>query len=596
MTDFDLLRFTTALTLAAVLASPRPGLAQYEATTTQPTTRAAKAGMPTAPRNTTRNSACPLVLDLGAGDLSGPLTEYARAAELAGAAPIRSRLFRRYSDEARLELCAPADRLPWGRKLRPNLPEDRLTVEIVKPQAMLVENSTFPDDRNDGALWAGRGKNTLVMAGVAFRWGKLSGAILPTVTYQENQEFETITSVRLAGYSQQIHPWHPGMIDWPQRFGTESYRTVHPGQSFIRFEDRGLALTLSTENLWWGPAQRYPILLGNTAPGFPHIVFGTARPRDVRFAELQARAIWGRLDESPHFDEDPNNDHRLFAGVSVELRPYVIPGFYLGLSRVHVVSLAGLGFHRQLIAPVWGVGGDSYFGQHPGYRLLGISGRWVFPEAGVEFYGEWVTRAQWTGLRDFLREPGRGQAFLLGFQHLNTTGRFWVRTYGELVQLGGSPKLPRYGGPISYYTDVRIPQGHTHRGQLLGAAIGPGSDAQILGIDLISPWTTIGIFAERIRHDDDTYFTYWTRYYGPDAHDISLRAGVHHNLFLGPFSLGWELTTEDRRNRNFIGLDGVNWNFLREHNLGFRASVGWRPGYARHSFRTPALSASRERE
>jgi len=594
MTDFDLARCTAVLALAAVLAGPRPGLARQDAHAPAATITAPAPA--TTPRDTARNAACPLVLDLGAGDLSGPLTEYARAAELAGAAPVRSRLFRRYADEARVELCAPADQLPWGRKLRPNLPEDGLTVEIVKPQATLIENSAYPNDRNDGAIWAGRGRNAQAYAGVAFRWGRLSGAFLPTVTYQENREFETVTSIWIPGYSPYIYPWHPGRIDWPQRFGTESFRSFHPGQSYLRYEDRGVALTLSTENLWWGPAQRYPILLGNTAPGFPHIVVGTTRPRELRIAALEARAIWGRLDESPYFDEDPSNDHRLFAGVSLELHPYVLPGLYLGFSRVHVVALDGLPFHRQLIAPFWGVGDDDSVTDHPGYRLLGVSGRWVFPAAGVEFYGEWVTRARWTGLRDFFREPGRGQAFLLGFQHLNTTGRYWVRTYGELVHLGGSTKLPRYGGPISHYTNARITQGHTHRGQLLGASIGPGSDAQILGIDLIAPWTTIGVFAERVRRDDDSFFTYWTRYYGRDGHDVALRAGIRHSLFLGPFSIGWELSTEDRRNRNFIGLDGINWNLLREHNLGFQATVGWRPGYARHSFRPAVLSASRERE
>lgn len=615
MIDLILHRPLVVLALTALLW-PVPGLARQiapdqpgvpRATTWVPDPAVASAASPAAPahlaappapavRDTSPPAPCPLVLDLGAGDLSGPLTEYARAAELAGVAPLRSRLNRRTSDEARLQICAPPEQVPWARKLRPNLPEDGLSVEVIKPFASLSRHSTYPDDRNNGALWAGRGANVQATAGVAFRWGALSGAILPTFAYQENLGFETVTSIQLPGYSTRIYPWHPGRIDWPQRFGTGPILTYDPGQSYLRYEDRGLALTLSTENLWWGPAQRYPLLLGNTAPGFMHLAFGTARPHDLRFAALEARALWGRLEESEHFDSDPANDSRLFAGFSAELQPYALPGLYLGFSRVHVLDLDGLALHRQFLAPFWSMGGDDgSYTDHPGYRLLSVSGRWVFPEAGFEAYAEWATRARWTGLSDFLREPGRGQAYLLGFQHLSPHGRLWVRTYGEIVQLAGSPKLPRDGGPISFYTDPRVPQGHTHRGQLLGAAIGPGSDAQILGLDLITPWTTIGVFAERTRRDEDAYFTIWTRYYGRDGHDVALRAGVRQNLFLGPFSIGWALTTEDRRNRNLLRLDGTNWNLLREHDLEFQASVGWRPGSARHALRPAVLAARRGR-
>lgn len=600
MTELTLYRLGAALALSTILTLPGTGLARQTAADGEVAPEGtAEIGSAVAEKEGPGNRAatCPFILDLGAGELTGPTAEYARASELTGKAPLRSRLFRRTSTEARLELCASGTDLPWNRGLRPNLPGEARKIEVIFPSVSMIKNTGFPDDRNNGALWAGRGSNVQVSAGVAFRHGRLSGAIIPGFYYQENLDFEIVTAMQPPGYSHFIHPWHPGRIDWPQRFGRDRFSSFDLGQSHLRYEDRGLALTLATENLWLGPAQRYPLLLGNTAPGFAHIAFGTARPHDIRIGALEARAFWGRLEESPWFDGDRTNDRRVIAGFSAELQPWALPGLYLGFTRIHVVPSAGLSFGRKFIAPFFEVGGDDgTLTDHPGYRLLGLSGRWVFPEAGFEFYGEWATRAHWSGIRDFLREPGRGQAFMVGFQHVSAAGRRWVRTYGELVQLGGSAHLPQYGGPISFYTDPRVPQGHTHRGQLLGTSIGPGSDAQILGIDLITGWTTIGVFAERIRRDEDSYFTYWTRYYGRDAHDVALRAGIRQTLFFGPFSLGWELVSEDRRNRTFLRLDGANWDLLREHNHAFQASVGWRPGSGRHSFRPPIIFARQNRD
>src|SRR5699024_10219580 len=111
-----------------------------------------------------------------------------------------------------------------------------------------------------------------------------------------------------AGHSPYNYPERPTGIDWPQRFGDNSVRSNELGQSYVRFDAYGLAAGVSTENLWWGPAQRYPILMSNTAPGFPHIFAGTGRPLDIYIGKLELEAIWGRLSESDYFDNDPDND------------------------------------------------------------------------------------------------------------------------------------------------------------------------------------------------------------------------------------------------------------------------------------------------
>jgi hypothetical protein len=555
----------------------------------------ASAALLVLPRPTHAQSAeaCASFIDFGVGDLAGSASEFARAAELVRAAPLRPRLIRRGARETRLTVCALPGDLPWPSELRPLEPEPLPALELVKPTLGMVLNTAYPDNRNNGALWAGRGLGSELSGGLTFRWGPLSGAVLPTLAFQQNRDFETITTVRPPGYSPHIYPWRPGTIDWPQRFGERRFFTIDPGQSFLQAEHAGIALALSTENLWWGPAQRNPLILSNTAPGFPHLALGTARPRDVWLGALEAQAIWGRLDESPYFDGEAENDTRLFAGFIVDIQPYALPGLYLGIARAHVLALDGLASHRRAFAPFWGMGGHHEDGSdHPGYQFISLFGRWAIPDAGFEIYTEWASRARWSGLNDFLREPGRDQSYLVGFQYIIPAGESWVRLYGEGVQLTGSPKLPMEGGAVSFYTDERIRQGHTHRGKLLGASIGPGSDAQILGVDLFTGWGRIGAFAERTRRDEDAYYTHWTRYYGPSAHDIALAAGVRHLLFLGDYSIGWTLSYEGRRNRNFIGLNGSNWDLLSERNWGLQLELGWRPGAGRRAL-FPTLAASR---
>ena len=42
---------------------------------------------------------------------------------------------------------------------------------------LVVGNSAYPRDWNDGVLWGGRGLNTALSGGVSFRVGPLSGAL-----------------------------------------------------------------------------------------------------------------------------------------------------------------------------------------------------------------------------------------------------------------------------------------------------------------------------------------------------------------------------------------------------------------------------------
>jgi hypothetical protein len=48
--------------------------------------------------------------------------------------------------------------------------------------------------------------------------------------------------------------------------------------------------------------------------------------------------------------------------------------------------------------------------------------------------------------------------------------------------------------PRDFYAGAATPQGHTQRGQVLGAATGPGSSTQHVALDWIAPRWQAGIF------------------------------------------------------------------------------------------------------
>lgn len=531
---------------------------------------------------------CTSWLRLPDGALSDIFADYARAAELADAAPLRPRLIRRSVAERVLPVCADRREHLWHA----HIPVDSvagaqaLRIIPVAPKAVVNANSAYPTDRNDGAMWRGRGVSASLQAGVEARWdlgwGIVSATLAPMFLFHENRDFE-VRTVQSARYSPFVYPWHTGRIDWPQRFGETSFTSFDWGQSQIRLDFRGWTAGLSNENLWWGPATRYPLLMSNTAPGFPHVFVGTARPLVTPIGKVEGQAIWGWLDESDYFDFESWNDRRLLAGIVVDYEPRWLPGFFLGFARAYLAYMPreGLSVLEYIEQPYVRIRENPQGVGNPlaDNQLFSIFARWAFPEVGFEAYAEWAREDHWDDIDDLIMEPDHGQAYMLGFQKVVPSGARWVRLYGELAYLQSSTTFRSgRGGPVVFYTHTPVLHGYTHRGQLLGAAIGPGSDAQILGADMFGRWGMVGLFLERVRWDNDAYYENWARFYGYRGHDVELTAGIRHQFFDGNFQIGWGLARSSRKNRNFLGLDGISPALRVETNWALDLAVSWSPG------------------
>lgn len=507
--------------------------------------------------------------------VTGPEADLARLGQLTGALPIRLHAGRRMSGEPDLILCAGRVGDAWLE-----IDDTRPLLTVLPVRARVVSNSAYPRSVNDGALWAGRGWGALASGGVRLRWGIVSAAIAPEYTEQRNRPFE-IREVNTRDLSSYSYPYRPGGIDWPQRFGEDPIRATLAGQSYLRVDAFGLAVGVSNENLWWGPAQRYPLLMSNNAPGFPHVFMGTGRPIDIRIGTLEFEASWGRLEESQTFDSNPENDRRLFAGLVVGFSPKWLPGLSIGAARSFVSYYDHLTEVERLMSAYHEVRNNpaGRGNIHADNQLLSLFGRWAVPAAGLEVYGEVAREDHWADFQHLIAAPDMSQAYMLGFQQVVPARGGLVRITGELVQLEDAHVIYHAyrHGPVRYYTHSQIVQGYTHRGQLLGAWIGPDANAQFLAADHYSANGSFGGYVERVRRGADSYSSTAARRWGSGGHDLELTAGFRLNRYLGLFNVSGAVAYSHRSNRSHLGLLEDEPSVRVETNWAFDLGLAMNP-------------------
>lgn len=436
----------------------------------------------------------------------------------------------------------------------------------------LVALSHYGSDRDNGSLWTARGLSSQVTASVSSSWGPLRLRIAPQVSYHENREFATKDTAR-SGISAFSYPWH--LIDLPQRPGNQPYFTVHPGVSLTWTAG---PVSVEASDLIWteGPARRYPLILGTTAPGFPHV--------GARLAEstvgpllLGVSLMVGRLDESKYFDNRADNDHRQLTvlGGTVGLRS--LPDITVGVVFAHHLQLAPGQLARNplsVFAQPISLGSESSNAE--GNGLGSVFVHWS-PTPLSEVYAEYGRDDYPWDLWDLLSEPDHSRAFVLGFSNtVPTESGAWVID-GEWLETR-TPLLSYARDQPTWYTHAPVTQGHTHRGQLLGASVGPGSDAQYLSVARVGAPEIWGLFLERVRWDDDAYLRHRSAAYGFRGHDVELSMGLRYTRPLGgDLTVDSETTISRRRNRSFLALDGVSWTFPTETNVKLDLTVIWIP-------------------
>lgn len=476
---------------------------------------------------------------------------------------------------------APAD--GFGTISPLSMRQGAFTAGPVPLTTRVVANGAYPVNRNSGAAWDGAGWNMGARGGLWLRLGPLSAALAPEVHHQGNRSFQFVESIRETRTAF-AYPWHPN-IDFPQRHGPDAFTTIAPGQSFVRADLGALGLGVSTENLWLGVAQRMPLLISSTAPGFPHAFLEMNRPVDIYIGDLGVQMLWGQLRESDYFDFDPDNDRRLFGALVLSFEPRLFPGLHLGAARVHHRTwrpdgMEAADFIEAIIdiplSEVDAIGGMN----QPGNSLGAVFARWVLPESGFEAFFEWGREDYAWDLEDVLKEPDHSRAYVLGFQKLvERASGSRLRLWGELAHLEAAAASLRSGrGVQTVYVHNRVQQGHTHRGQLLGAWIGPGSTAQVLGLDRFTSHGRVGGYVERVRHDADAYWNNYAHHYGVHGYDVQITAAVR-----GAAALRWgfaatgEVALARRYNQGLVRVHNSGSASEYDHSVRLDLALSWLP-------------------
>ncbi|HVR28465.1 MAG TPA: hypothetical protein VMS86_02930, partial [Thermoanaerobaculia bacterium] len=159
---------------------------------------------------------------------------------------------------------------------------------------------------------------------------------------------------------------------------------------------------------------------------------------------------------------------------------------------------------------------------------------------------------------------------MLGVQKLTAlSDALTLRIHGELVHLQEKGETRTNSRPLTvYYTHHQVTQGYTHRGQLLGAAVGPGGEAQFVALDALFARGTVGAYFERIRRNETVLDAVALRRSAPYEHDTELIGGLRALLLRGAFSVSADVSRTYRFNRDF-----------RENDRSWRTELrlGWSP-------------------
>jgi hypothetical protein len=447
-------------------------------------------------------------------------------------------------------------------------------------------NSAFPRPMNDGSFRPGVGTLIGGVAGFTASAGPITLVVRPEFHYHQNDAFDIVEQT-IPNHSPYVHHAVGTRIDLPQRFGNRSFSVLHPGQSTLRADWRGVAAGISTENLWWGPALRNPLIMSSAAPGFPHAFVGSSRPFDIRIGHLHVRTFVGRTAESQYFDFDDENDHTLMSGTIATFEPAPLPGLVVGASRTFALRQSeGVGVGTLLETAFTGLR-DNRIGVLSDNQHAAVFAQWAFPRAGVEVYGEFARIDHWWEWVELVTAPQKAGARMWGVQKTFGDDRNGWRVLVEAADLVDPFPLNGPVPQIVWYVHSGVRQGHTNQGQLLGAPIGPGARSQVLAVDRFSDAFDVGLELTRTLYNEETYASAWWPNFYIFGHDAELGALLRGGRSAGVYEVQAALGMSRRWNRSFLNLpDVVNrpggWtqdDLRRENNLYFELRGVWRPDW-----------------
>jgi hypothetical protein len=173
------------------------------------------------------------------------------------------------------------------------------------------------------------------------------------------------------------------------------------------------------------------------------------------------------------------------------------------------------------------------------------------PHSGFEVFGERGYEDQFFDFREFLENLDHDREYMVGFQKVFSRADGFDVLRAELINYQLSTlALIRGEGAVYLHSPLR--QGHTNRGQLLGASAGVNAAAAST-----LAWTrysqtgrTSFTFRRIVRDQIGNYYT--TGVVNPRGSDVLIAAGFEKMRYGRVVDLGAKIEAMDELNRNFV--------------------------------------------
>ena len=479
---------------------------------------------------------------------------YARVLQISGDAPLYPWSVRGFGLSEFARLTPTSATHPWSGQ--PSLVERNfhgVSVTALPVEMQTVFNSRFPFGYNDGPMWAGRGLTTVLQTGATAKAGPFSIVLAPVFFRAQNRPFE-LSITNLSDRFPFGDAFSPNSIDQPQRFGDRPYERLDPGNSTLRLDLGPAALGVSTAAMHWGPARDHPILLGNNAPGFPHVFVGTSHPVDLKLFSVQARLFWGKEFESHYTRMELEDRYRFATGLAAVIVPRGAPGLEIGGARYFHVLWSHDVINNTNLGQTFGgflLPNTNPRSSLPDNQLASVFARWALPSSGFEVYGEFGREDHSADLRDLELEPDHSSGYLVGFQRAmkrSQTGRTVLR--GEVLDTRISAVVISRSQD-RFYVHLPVAQGHTNLGQVLGSVGGFGGGASTLALDNYSPAGRWTISWSRIMRSEVIAFPSGVT--DPQGADVQHALSFNGLRFRGRVAITYEVTSVYELNRYFQG-------------------------------------------
>ena len=358
-------------------------------------------------------------------------------------------------------------------------------VDLMPVQLQQQYVTDIPFKTLDGPMLASSGYQVMASAGVFAKLGPLTLQLQPQWVNAHNKTFSNNDQ-------------------------TTNYNKLFWGNSSIRLNAGPASVGISSENISWGPSVFNPLLMSSHAPGFMHLTFNSRRPLKTPIGGFEWQMISAYLDPMDRAYQGlaevgsaTEPGRRYLNSAILTYQPKWISGLSFGMSRVVQENEAELDYNKKwflLLNNIDRASDADYNTEQSRDQYAGFFMRYLMQPANAEFYIEWGRNDAFYNLRDAIQRIDHTRAYTLGLRKLFNVNvqktKYW-QLISEYTRMQQPPSWPLLSGG-SWYVHSRAIQGYTHLGEILGAPIGQGANAQTFRLSKFNGLQQYGIQLERV--------------------------------------------------------------------------------------------------